>query len=53
MYIYKTIKRLLELNNKTTQVHYSESHAFGNHQLYRYFIYFFLKEKDNRIKILL
>ena len=37
--------RLVKLNNKTTQVHYSEFHAFGKHQVYIYFIYFFLKEK--------
>ena len=35
--------RLVGLNNKTTQAHYSEFHSFDNHQMYIYFIYFFLK----------
>ena len=43
---------MVGLNNKATQVHYSEFHAFGNHQVYIYFIYIFLKE-NNRMKILL
>ena len=42
---------MVGLNNKTTQVHYSEFHAFGNHQVYLYFIYFSLKEKNDRIRI--
>ena len=33
---------MVGLNNKTTQVHYSEFHAFCNHQVYIYFIYVFL-----------
>ena len=39
------MKRMVRLNNKTTQVHYSEFHAFDNHQVYIYFINFFQKEK--------
>ena len=47
MYIYICNDWLvgLKLNSKTTQVHYSAFHAFGNQQVYIYFIYFFLKEK--------
>ena len=33
---------MVGLNNKT-QVHYFVFHAFGNHQVYMYFIYVFLK----------
>ena len=33
---------MVALNKKTTQVHYSEFHAFCNHQVYIYFIYVFL-----------
>ena len=36
---------MVGLNTKTTQVHYSEFHAFGNYQVYIYFIYFLVKEK--------
>ena len=36
---------MARLNNKTTQVQYSEFHAFCNHQVYIYFIYIFLEEK--------
>ena len=32
---------MVGLNTKTTQVHYSEFHAFGNHQVYIYFIYIY------------
>ena len=32
-----------ELNNKTTEVHYSEFHSFGNHHVYIYFMYVFPK----------
>ena len=33
---------MVGLNNKTAQVHYSEFHAFGNHQVYIYFIYIYI-----------
>ena len=36
---------MVGLNNKTTQVHYSEFHAVCNHQVYIYFIYVFLEGK--------
>ena len=36
---------MVGLNNKRTQVHYSEFHAFGNHVR-------FPKRKNNRMKIL-
>ena len=36
---------MVRLNNKTTQVYYSEFHVFDNHQVYIYFIHFYLKEK--------
>lgn len=29
---------MIGLNNKATQVHYSGLHAFGNHQVNKYFI---------------
>ena len=34
---------MVGLNNKTTQVHHSEFHAFGNHQANIYSIYVFFK----------
>ena len=34
---------MVALYNKTTQLHYSEFYAFGNHQVYIYFVYVFLK----------
>ena len=43
---------MVGLNNKTTQVNDSEFDAFCNHQVYTYFIYVFLEEKNNRMKIL-
>ena len=36
---------MVGLNNKTTQVHYSEFLAFGKHDVYIYFLYVFLKEE--------
>ena len=36
---------MVELNSKTTQVHYSEFRAFSNHQVYIYFIYVFLEKR--------
>ena len=35
---------MVGLNRKTTQVHYSEFHAFCNHQVHIYVIYVFLEE---------
>ena len=43
IYIYIYIQRMVGLSNKTTQVYYSEFHAFCNHQVHIYFIYVFLK----------
>ena len=37
-----THTRLVGLNKKTTQVHYSVLHVLNNHQVYIYFIYVFL-----------
>ena len=34
IYIYIYIQRMVGLSNKTTQVYYSEFHAFCNHQVY-------------------
>ena len=41
-YIYIPIGWIKQQSN-SSQVHYSEFHAFDNHQAYIYFIYFFLK----------
>ena len=43
---------MVGLNNKTTQVHYSEFHTFCNHQVNITSYMFLSKKKNNRLKIL-